>query len=198
MRRVGSPKLGLRHSNQKENPDAGFCVWPRYPNWKANSRIAARPQITKRRSAGPLSGAGGIARRRTPYHGPAAHIGGVRSKRSPTCRSRSRRSRSTVATSSRTNSSKLVSQGIRLYELPPNRPQINGALERWYGSCVTNSTPATTCPLRRSPQSDTQACSTTGTDRTVPLPDKLRPATSKNAEPKRPRPSHTYSDKGLT
>ena len=47
-----------------------------YQKWKANSRIAARPQIAKRRSAGPLSGAGGIARRRTPYHGPAAHIGG--------------------------------------------------------------------------------------------------------------------------
>jgi hypothetical protein len=33
----------------------------------------------------------------------------------------------------------------------------------------------------------------------VPLPDKLRPATSKNAEPKRPRVSCVLiSDKGLT
>jgi transposase InsO family protein len=158
MRRVGSPKLGLRHSNQKENPDAGFRVWPRYQNWKANSRIAARPQITKRRSAGPLSGAGGIARRRQPYHGPAAHIGCGASDR-PTCRSRSRRSRSTVAPSSRPNSSKPVRQGIRLYELPPNRPQINGTLERCYGSCVTNSA-ATNCPAPSKPSSNTQkACS---------------------------------------
>jgi hypothetical protein len=37
-------------------------------DWKANSWIAARPQIAKRRSAGPLSGAGGFARRITPYH----------------------------------------------------------------------------------------------------------------------------------
>ena len=125
MRRVGSPKLGLRHSNQKENPDAGFCVWPRYQNWKANSRIAARPQITKRRSAGPLSGAGGIARRRTPYHGPAAHIGCGASDR-PTCRSRSRRSRSTVAPSSRPNSSKPVRQGD-----PPVRTAAQPAADQW-------------------------------------------------------------------
>ena len=127
----------------------------------------------------------------------------LRSKRSPTCRSRSRRSRSTVATSSRTNSSKPVRpRGIRLYELPPNRPQINGALERCYGSCVTNSTPATNCPAPSKPSSNTQkACniSTTSTDHTVPLPDKLRPATSKNAEPKRPPVSYVLiSDKGLT
>jgi transposase InsO family protein len=48
-----------------------------YQKWKANSRIAARPQIAKRRSAGPLSGAGGFARRRTSYHVPAAHKGGA-------------------------------------------------------------------------------------------------------------------------
>jgi hypothetical protein len=186
MRRVGSPNLGLRHSNQKENPDAGFYVWPRYQDWKANSRIAARPQIAKRRSAGPLSGAGGFARRITPYH---------RSRRPHRrrCGASDRRhavpGRAAVAPSLRPNPRKPVRQGIRLYELPPDRPQINGALGRWYGSCVMNSTPATTCPLRRSPQSNTQkACSisTTGTDHTVPLPDKLRPATSKNAEPKRP------------
>jgi len=59
----------------------------------------------------------------------------LRSKRSPTCRSRSRRSRSTVATSSRTNSSKLV----RPRGNPPVRTAAQpaadqGALERRYGS----------------------------------------------------------------
>jgi hypothetical protein len=36
-----------------------------YQKWKANSRIAARPQIAKRRSAGPLSASLGEDRRIT-------------------------------------------------------------------------------------------------------------------------------------
>ena len=170
-------------------------------NWKANSRIAARSQITKRRSAGPLSGAGGIAGRRPPYHGPAAHIGCGASDR-PTCRSRSRRSRSTVAPSSRPNSSKPVRQGDPPVRTAAQPAADQGALERCYGSCVTTPTPATNCPAPSKPSSNTQkACSnsTTSADHTVPLPDNLRPATSKNAEPKRPPVSYVLiSDKGLT
>ena len=76
----------------------------------------------------------------------------LRSKRSPTCRSRSRRSRSTVATSSRTNSSKLV----RPRGNPPVRTAAQpaadqGALERCYGSCATNPTPARNCPAPSKP-----------------------------------------------
>jgi hypothetical protein len=120
----------------------------------------------------------------------------LRSKRSPTCRFRSRRSGSTVATSLvRIRASVSGQGGIRPYELPPNRPQIKAPSSAVMDHALRILRLQRTDPLRRSPQSNTQkACniSTTSTDHTVPLPDKLRPATSKNAEPKRPHPSHTY------
>ena len=127
MRRVGSPKLGLRHSNQKKNPDAGFYDWPRYQDWKASSRIVARPQITKRRSVGPLSGAGGIARRRPPYHGPAAHIGCGASDRPHAVPGRGDPGRRWLQVQGRIRATLSGQGGIRPYELPPNRPQIKAS-----------------------------------------------------------------------
>jgi hypothetical protein len=132
---------------------------------------------------------------KTPYHGPAAHIGCGASDRPHAVPGRGDPGRRWLQVQGRIRASLSGQGGIRPYELPPNRPQIKAPSSAVMDHALRILRLLGTAPLRRSPQSNTQkACniSTTSTDHTVPLPDKLRPATSKNAEPKRPHPSHTY------
>ena len=162
----------------------GVCQLSELKGWRRGS---PDNQAATRQAA---VGSGGIAGRRTPYHGPAAHIGCGASDRPHAVPGRR-----WLQVQGRIRVSLSGQGGIRPYELPPNRPQIKASPSAVMDHALRILRLLRTAPLRRSPQSNTQkACniSTTSTDHTVPLPDKLRLATSKNAEPKRPHPSHTH------
>jgi hypothetical protein len=79
---------------------------------------------------------------------------------------------------------------IRLYKLPPKRPQINGAVERCNGSWRYEFYASYELPRRSKPSTRSSIASSTSTittDRTALLPEARPPSTSPNAEPTRAR-----------
>ena len=149
MRRVGSPKLGLRHSTQKENPDAGFWCLPVIRTGRRRDRGDAPDNQAAIRGAavGSLAASLGEERRITVPPPTSAAEQAIGHMPFPV---------GAIQVDGSYEFKAEFEQAWQARGNPPVRtaaqPAVDqGALERCYGSCVTNSTPATNCPAPSKP-----------------------------------------------